>query len=181
MRRTAFVVVAGLVSLAACSRETEPKFTSIRKDVDAGRCDQVAQMDPMKVDAEGQPRGEIFYLIGFCNQIGPKNNAKALEYYNRALQEGGSPFWIFYNRGQLYMTQGDMMNARDDIEKAASMNPNHPGIPGLLTQVRGAATAAAPPADSAASAAVPAQTSAPATDAPAPVGDLQPPPLPPAG
>jgi tetratricopeptide (TPR) repeat protein len=172
MRLSLIVALAAGLATAACGGEGGgggggADFKQVKADVDAGRCDEVTDLDPTKVKLGTQPIGEAYYLIGFCNQIARKDDTKALEYYDQALQKGGQPFWIYYNRGQLHQMRGDMVKARGDIEKAAALNPYHEAIPGLLAQVRAATGDAAAPAAGTAA--------APTTAAPAPAGALTPP------
>jgi tetratricopeptide (TPR) repeat protein len=61
--------------------------------------------------------------------------------YQRALDCGFDPFWIYYNRSQLRLAVGDLPRAIEDLAAAKALNPDHTGIPvveGLIrTQERG--------------------------------------------
>lgn len=78
--------------------------------------------------------GELEYYYAYALH---QNNdyEKSLQYYNKALQHGFSPFWIFYNRGSLYYTLKEYEKAEEDLMKAKQLDPNHRGLTHMLTLI----------------------------------------------
>ncbi|WWR16040.1 radical SAM/SPASM domain-containing protein [Lachnospiraceae bacterium JLR.KK008] len=55
---------------------------------------------------------------------------KAVSYYTSALEKGFDPFWVKYNRADVYLRLGGVFldQAREDIRAAYALNPQHEGI-----------------------------------------------------
>jgi len=77
---------------------------------------------------------ELIYHLAYCYQMINKNE-EALKYYEYALEKGFSEFWIRYNRGSLLQSIGEYEYARNDLEKAVNLQPDHEGARKMLQQL----------------------------------------------
>jgi tetratricopeptide (TPR) repeat protein len=67
------------------------------------------------------------YLIAYCLHSSGTDLKRALDNYDLALEKGFDEFWVYFNRGALYMELGDIEAARVDLDRAATIDPNHEG------------------------------------------------------
>src|SRR5207248_11310470 len=72
-------------------------------------------------------QARINYLMAYCLHSSNIDFKRALDNYNLALENGHNEFWVFYNRGSLYMQLGDIEAARRDLDRATSLDPSHQG------------------------------------------------------
>ncbi len=79
--------------------------------------------------------GEWHYLKALCLQSLNRDLPLARECYGRALEAGFDPFWVHYNRSQLHVSMGQLRAARDDLESAARLNPEHAGIAAVRQRI----------------------------------------------
>jgi len=84
-------------------------------DEAAGILETIVALDPTHAEAH--------YLLALAIQSSGSNRTKALVHYRSALDQGFSPFWIRYNRGQLYDALGDKTRALEDFEEALGSPP----------------------------------------------------------
>ncbi len=82
--------------------------------------------------------GEWHYLKALCVQSLNRDPAIAFECYERALAGGFDPFWVFYNRSQLHVSIRQLSAAAEDLEAAARLMPDHPGIPVVRQRIEDA-------------------------------------------
>lgn len=75
--------------------------------------------------------GELQYYLGYSFHM-TGNNRDALMRYNEALKLSFEPFWIYYNRGRLYLKMNEFKIAYSDLNKAHLLNPNNTEIKNLL-------------------------------------------------
>lgn len=80
------------------------------------------------------------YLAAFCFHKLGKEPDKALQHYEIALAQGFDEFWARYNRGSLQFTLENYATARDDLERATVLQPEHPGVRELLAQLHAVAS-----------------------------------------
>jgi len=78
------------------------------------------------------------YLLAYCHHV-EGNLEQALDFYALALEGGWSEFWVRYNRGNVYMTMGMVVEAREDLERAVALDPEHEGAQKFLASARQAA------------------------------------------
>ena len=67
---------------------------------------------------------EAHYLRALAVQASGSKRTEALVHYRSALDQGFSPFWIRYNRGQFYDTLGAKARARKGCEEALRSPPS---------------------------------------------------------
>lgn len=84
---------------------------------------QLIMCKPTEKSDKSDPR--IYYFTALCLQGLNTDYSRALNYYNLALEKGFKTFWLFYNRGLLYIQLGDLEAARIDLDQAVSLNPSH--------------------------------------------------------
>jgi tetratricopeptide (TPR) repeat protein len=72
-------------------------------------------------------QAKICFLIAYCLHSSNIDLRRAIDNYNLSLQNGYDEFWVVYNRGVLHMELGDIEAARNDLDRAASLNPSHQG------------------------------------------------------
>lgn len=53
---------------------------------------------------------------------------EAIQHYGIALQKGFSEFWVRYNRAAAFLSKGELRKAKEDIERARQLNPEHSGV-----------------------------------------------------
>ena len=75
---------------------------------------KVAEFIPHHSDALG--------LAGFCSFY-LHQEAKAVEFYRRAIAEMPGFFWHYYNLGLIYLKQGEKIRAEEMFVKAANSRP----------------------------------------------------------
>ena len=75
------------------------------------------------------------YLAAFCKHIVQIDLQEALNQYDRALEYGYEEFWVKYNRGSLHAQLGNLKEAREDLERAVELNPDHEGARQVLRQL----------------------------------------------
>ena len=73
------------------------------------------------------------YLLGYALHRQAKSGA--LEQYDRALALGYDEFWVCYNRGLLYLEQGDLIAAQADLERAAALQPGNEDLRRVLNKL----------------------------------------------
>lgn len=79
---------------------------------------------------------EMEYFLAFILQSKKQMPDRSLEHYTLALKHGFDEFWIRYNRGQLYVTLGNIDLAIVDLERALMLHPSDENIPQLLNNLR---------------------------------------------
>jgi tetratricopeptide (TPR) repeat protein len=85
-------------------------------------------------EAERWQKARINFLTAYCLQCLWIDPERALDNYNLALENGYDEFAVLYNRGALNVKLGDIEAARTDLDRAASLKPDHDGV----KQYRGA-------------------------------------------
>jgi hypothetical protein len=75
---------------------------------------------------------EIQYLIGFSLQMTSKNYTEILLRYDAALKGGFDPFWIYYNKSNLYYLMGNLDSTIKNLKQAFDLNPNHEGVLSMM-------------------------------------------------
>jgi tetratricopeptide (TPR) repeat protein len=78
---------------------------------------------------------EAHYLLGFAFTI-LKSFEQAKAEFNLALKLGFDEFWVLYNRGSLYLDEGDYEAAVSDLERAVALNISHTDASDLLITAR---------------------------------------------
>jgi tetratricopeptide (TPR) repeat protein len=86
-------------------------------------CLEVLTTSPL----DGRQTARKCYLTAYCLHMSNIDLTRALHNYNLALEEGFPEFWVFFNRGDLYMRLGDIEAARIDLDRAVALDPKHEG------------------------------------------------------
>lgn len=140
MRRIA-IVAAACLTLVACGSGSQeqavappsgPAIADVQAAVEGGRCADIVATDPEQIAVGEEARGLAYYYVGFCNHTTGIDTAKAIQYYDRALETDGPRFWVLYNRGQLNATLGNRDQAVRDLQEAYTLNPEHPELPAMI-------------------------------------------------
>jgi Tfp pilus assembly protein PilF len=63
------------------------------------------------------------------------DNWGAIEAYKKALALGGTNSWIHFGLAAAYIEVGDLANAREEAQRLAVIDPQHPGLPALLDEL----------------------------------------------
>jgi tetratricopeptide (TPR) repeat protein len=85
--------------------------------------------------AQPSASAEAHYCLAYSYHLAGIDRKEALAHYTRALELGFSEFWVRYHRGNLYQELGNRVKAREDLLKASSLDPNHPGVKSHLSQL----------------------------------------------
>jgi tetratricopeptide (TPR) repeat protein len=75
------------------------------------------------------------YCTAYALQVLGRDAGIALQAYERALETGFDPFWVYYHRAQLSLSLGNPQAARNDLEAAARLKPDHAGIAAVRRQI----------------------------------------------
>ncbi len=71
---------------------------------------------------------DAIYRYAFSLHNGAHEYRRALELYATALKHGHEPFWTYYNSAQAHQALGEIKLARRAIQRAATLDPSHPGV-----------------------------------------------------
>jgi tetratricopeptide (TPR) repeat protein len=127
--RDAAIAATRTVVLRQCrSARIESMVAVVRGHLDAQNYEEAlnAVAAVFEVDPENATAS---YLQAFALQAGfPAQAAAAAAAYQRALDRGFDPFWVYYNRAQLRLALGDVQRARADLAMARNANPSHEGL-----------------------------------------------------
>jgi len=103
-----------------------PLLMEARSRIDAQKYDEAVKiLEQIEQQIES---AEANYLLGFALHMSRNHLFEAIKRYNRALELGFDPFWVYYNRGSLYASIGEKELAKEDLFRAHSLNKNHEGV-----------------------------------------------------
>lgn len=75
------------------------------------------------------------YHLAYCVHMLNQDAQRALRHYELALAQGYDEFWVRYNRGALYWDMKELEAARDELERATALQPEHTGARQLLDAI----------------------------------------------
>lgn len=120
--------------LAAESSARLPAMARGREAVRQGNWPAV-ESAMREVLAHAPDAAEAHYLLAFALHARHDRAAEALRHYDSALGCGFDEFWVRFNRGSLLADLGREVEARADLNRAAELQPKHPGPPARLSRM----------------------------------------------
>ena len=100
----------------------DERVTKIKELADECRfLDVINMFSNLPLDSEN---AYLQYYLALSLHHAGKNLNEVLVRYNKAFENGFDSFWIYFNRGSLYYTLGDIENARKDLMRAHKIKPD---------------------------------------------------------
>ena len=101
---------------------------SAAADVNAGRHKEalISLEAALRISPQNA-RASYLQAFALQGQVLPQA-AAAMAAYERALDLGFDPFWVYYNRAQLRLALGDLPEAKRDIDAARVLKPDEPNV-----------------------------------------------------
>lgn len=63
------------------------------------------------------------------------DNWGAIAAYKKSITLGGTNNWIYFGLAAAYLEAGDVANAKEEAKHLATVDPQHPGLQGLLDEL----------------------------------------------
>jgi len=114
--------------------DTRIKDMEISKLANSGDYHEIIRrLHELPIDSDNM---EEQYYLALSLHITGLNHNEALQRYGKALENGFSPFWVYYNRGALNYRLHNIKEATDDLHEASKLDPNHEGVKSSLQSIK---------------------------------------------
>jgi len=91
-------------------------------------------LDTIDIEKLSDP-GRAYYLYAFSLHYSFQDLDKAIDCYDKALENGSDEYWVRFNRGQLYRLMGNLKSALTDFQRAKEINPDNDELNDLFEKI----------------------------------------------
>lgn len=132
----ALALLPGVLAKQRAYRVFHEMIQESRVLVNEGKFEEARSL-LLKLDNIKPNRAATHYLLAYTSDALRESPQVIFDHYDIALALGFDEFWTLYHRGSTRLRLGQIELAKDDLQRAFTLNPDHPGLKNLMATFDG--------------------------------------------